>query len=79
MSGIGFTDEFKADAVAQVVDRDIQLLRYRSVLGSAPSHVDTWKAQFSQPRKQIKENTERASEIKRLKKELSRVSEERDI
>jgi hypothetical protein len=40
--------------------------------------LHTWKAQFLQPCKQIIETTEQAAEIRRLKKEPARVSEECD-
>jgi len=79
MSGIRFTDEFKRDAVAQVVDRGYSVAEVSERLGISTKSLYTWKAQFSQPRKQIIETTEQAAEIRRLKKELARVSEERDI
>lgn len=77
MSGIRFTDEFKRDAVAQVVDRGYSVAEVSVRLGISTKSLYTWKTQFSQPRKQIIETTEQASEIRRLKKELARVSEER--
>ncbi|SEL43020.1 transposase [Pacificibacter marinus] len=79
MSGIRFTDEFKRDAVAQVVDRGYSVAEVLERLGISTKSLYTWKAQFSKPRKQIIETTEQAAEIRRLKKELARVSEERDI
>jgi len=79
MSGIRFTDEFKRDAVAQVVDRGYSIAEVSERLGISTKSLYTWKAQFSQPRKQLNENTEQAAEIRRLKRELARVSEERDI
>ena len=79
MSGIRFTDEFKRDAVAQVVDRGYSVVEVSERLGISTKVLYTWKAQFSQPRKQILETTEQAAEIRQLKKELARVSEERDI
>jgi transposase len=79
MSGIRFTDEFKRDAVAQVVDRGYSIAEVSERLGISTKSLFTWKAQFSQPRKQLNENTEHAAEIRRLKRELARVSEERDI
>ena len=79
MSGIRFTDEFKRDAVAQVVDRGYSVAEVSVRLGISTKSLYTWKTQFSQPRKQIIETTEQASEIRRLKKELAHVSEERDI
>ena len=79
MSGIRFTDEFKRDAVAQVVDRGYSVVEVSERLGINTKSLYTWRAQFSQPRKQINQTTEQAAEIRRLKKELARVSEERDI
>ena len=79
MSGIRFTDEFKRDAVAQVVDRGYSVAEVSGRLGISTKSLYTWRGQFSQPRKQINEITEQAAEIRRLKKELARVSEERDI
>ena len=79
MSGIRFTDEFKRDAVAQVVDRGYSVAEVSERLGISTKPLYTWKAHFSQPRKQIIEATEQAIEIRRLKKELARVSDKRDI
>jgi len=79
MSGIRFTDDFKRDAVAQVVDRGYSIAEVSERLGISTKSLYAWKDQFSRPRKQLNENTEQAAEIKRLKRELARVSEERDI
>ena len=79
MSGIRFTDEFTRDAVAQVVDRGYSVAEVSERLGISTKSLYAWRAQLSQPRKQIIETTEQAAEIRRLKKELARVSEERDI
>ncbi len=79
MSGIRFTDEFKRDAVAQVVERGYSVAEVSERLGISTKSLYTWRAQFSQPRKQINETSEQSAEIRRLKKELARVSEERGI
>lgn len=79
MTGIRFTDEFKRDAVAQVVDRGYSVAEVSERLGISTKSLYAWRTQFSQPRKQITEVTEQVAEIRRLKKELARVSEERDI
>lgn len=79
MSGIRFTDEFKRDAVAQVVDRGYSVVDVSERLGISTKSLYTWRAQFSQPRKHMNETTDQAAEIRRLKRELARVSEERDI
>ena len=51
MSGIIFTDEFKRDAVAQVVDRGYSVAEVSERLGISTKSLYTWKTQFSQPRK----------------------------
>lgn len=56
-SGIRFTDEFKRDAVAQVVDRGYSIAEVSERLGISTKSLYTWKAQLSQPRKQINETT----------------------
>ena len=64
--GMRLTDEFKQDAVAKVVER---------VYGISTKSLYTWKSQFS------KSPLVRSvvAEIKRLKRELARVTEERTI
>ena len=79
MPGIRFTDEFKRDAVAQVVDRGYSVAEVSERLGISTKSLYTWKTQFFQPSKQIIETTEQATEIMRLNKELARVSEESNI
>ena len=79
MPGIRFTDEFKRDAVAQVVDRGYLVAEVSERLGISTKSLYTWKTQFSQSRKRIIETTEQATEIRRLNKELARVSEESNI
>lgn len=68
MSGIRFTDEFKRDAVAQVVDRGYCVAEGSERLGISTKSLYTWRTQFSQPRKQTTAVTEQAAEIRRLKK-----------
>ncbi len=41
--------------------------------------IYTWQKQFSRPAKGIQEVDARADEIRRLKRDLARVTEERDI
>lgn len=46
--GIRFTDEFKQDAVAQVVERGYAVSEVAERLGISTKSLYTWKAQFSQ-------------------------------
>ncbi|WP_392338069.1 transposase [Loktanella salsilacus] len=47
--GIRFTDEFKRDAVAQVVERGYAVSEVAERLGISNKSLYTWKAQFSKP------------------------------
>ena len=77
--GIRFTDEFKQDAVAQVVERGYAVSDVAERLGISTKSLYTWKAQFSKSPRLRAEGSEQAAEIKRLKRELARVTEARNI
>jgi transposase len=77
--GIRFTEEFKRDAVAQVVERGYAVSEVAERLGISTKSLYTWKAQFSKPRHERAEVLDQAAEIRRLKRELARVTEERTI
>ncbi len=77
--GIRFTDEFKKDAVAQVVDRGYAVGEVAKRLGISTKPLYTWKAQFSKPAKALSDEAALATELRQARKELARVTEERDI
>lgn len=77
--GIGFTDEFKQDAVAQVVERGYAVSEVTGRLGISTKSLYMWKAQFAKSPRVRSEVAEQAAEIRRLKRELARVTEERTI
>ena len=74
-----FTDEFKRDAVAQVEDRGYPVREVAERLGVSTKSIYTWQKLFSRPAKVIQEVDAQADEIRRLKRDLARVTEERDI
>ena len=74
-----FTDEFKRDAVAQVVDRGYPVREVAKRLGISTKSIYTWQKLFSRPAEVIQEVDAQADEIRRLKRDLARVTEERDI
>jgi len=76
---VRFTDEFKRDAVAQVVERGYAVSEVAVRLGISTKSLYTWKAQFAKSPRVRSETSEQASEIKQLKRELARVTEERNI
>ena len=79
MSGIRYTEEFKRDAVAQVTDRGYSGKEVAERLGVCTKSLYGWKHQFHKPSKERKQEAVDGAEIRRLKAELLRVTEERDI
>ena len=74
-----FTDEFKQDAVAQVVERGHAVSEVTERLGIITKSLYTWKALFSKPVAVRNSEADLATELRRVNKELVRVTEERDI
>ncbi len=79
MSGSKFTDEFKRDAVAQVEDRGSPVREVAERLGVSTKSIYAGLKQFSRPAKVIEEVDAQVDEIRRLKRDLARVTAERDI
>ena len=78
-TGIRYTEEFKRDAVAQVTDRGYSVKEVAERLGVCTKSLYDWKRQFHKPPKERKQGAADSAEIRRLKSELLRVTEERDI
>jgi len=71
-----FSDDFKRDAVAQITERGYPVSEVSERLGVSKHSLYAWKRKFA---KTASGETEKEAEIRRLKRELARVSEERDI
>jgi len=71
-----FSDDFKRDAVAQITERGYPVSEVSERLGVSKHSLYAWKRKFA---KTASGETEKDAEIRRLKRELARVSEERDI
>jgi transposase len=76
---IRFAEKFKQNAVLQVVERGYGVIEVAELLGISIKSLYRWKAQFSKPPHVQAEALHHAAEIKRLKRELARVTEERTI
>jgi transposase len=76
MSKSNFSEEFKRDAVRQITERGYSVAQVSQRLGVSQHSLYEWKKKFAASN--AKGNDE-AEEIRRLKKELARVTEERDI
>ncbi len=75
MGKANFSDDFKRDAVLQITDRGYPVAEVSRRLGVIPYSLYAWKKKFSRP----PGGDDKDTEIRRLKRELSRVTEERDI
>ena len=75
MGKSSFSDDFKRDAVVQITERGYPVAEVSKRLGVSLHSLYAWKKKFAEPAC----GDERHSEIRRLKRELTRVTEERDI
>jgi transposase len=75
MSANKFTDAFKRDAVAQVEDWGYPVREVAERLGGSTKSIYTWQKQFSRPAKVIQEVDAQADDIRRLKRDLARVTD----
>jgi len=71
-----FSDEFKRDAVAQITERGYAVAEVSQRLGVSQHSLYAWKRQLG---RQVSGDAGKDAEIRQLKRELARVTEERDI
>jgi transposase len=79
MSNKRYTDEFKIEAVKQVTERGHAVVDVATRLDVSQHSLYQWVKRFSVPPAERKTVDDQHAEIRRLKAELKRVSEERDI
>ena len=77
--GMRYTVEFKKDAVSQVTDRGYSVKDVSDRLGISTKSLYDWIKQYSKPESLRVKETEQVRENRRLRAELARVTEERDI
>ncbi len=77
--GIRYTEEFKRDAVAQVVDRGYSAAEVARRLGVSTKSIYDWVKRYGKAEPTHVAKAEQSAEILRLKAELLRVTEERNI
>lgn len=71
-----FTEDFKRDAVRQITERGYPVAEVSQRLGVSQHSLYEWKKKFAASNGKASDD---ADEVRRLKKELARVTEERDI
>lgn len=79
MIGKRYTEEFKVGAVKQVTDRDHPAAEVAERLGVSIPSIYAWTKHYRVPVDEPKAQDVLADEVKRLKAELKRVTDERDI
>ena len=79
MSGKRYPEEFKIEAVKQVVDRGYSVADVAKRLDVTTHSLYAWIRKFGPDATEHNARSEADAEIRRLQKELKRVTEERDI
>ncbi len=79
MSSKRYPEEFKVEAVKQVVERGHSVAEVASRLGVTTHSLYAWKKKYGRDSAQHLAKSGDEAEIRRLKKELKRVTEERDL
>ena len=79
MSGKRYPEEFKIEAVKQVVDRGYSVADVAKRLDVTTHSLYAWIKKFGPDAVRHNAQSEAEAEIRRLQKELKRVTEERDI
>ena len=76
MGKANFTEEFKRDAVRQITERGYPVLEVSQRLGVSAHSLYEWRRKYASD---VSKGGDQADEIRQLKRELARVTEERDI
>jgi len=79
MSGKRYPEEFKIEAVKQVTERGHAATEVAARLGVSSHSLYQWVKRYSAPPAERQKVDDQQAEMKRLKAELKRVTEERDI
>jgi len=79
MSGKRYTEEFKIEAIKQVTDRGYSVLDVADRLGVTTKSLYEWIKRYGDNAEQYQAAKQKEDEIRRLKADLMRVTEERDI
>lgn len=76
----GYSAEFKESAVRLAIESQQPMSRTAKELGVTKTTLYTWVNKYSKPKESTMRTDEHLyDELKRLKKELARVTQERDL
>lgn len=79
MSGKRYPDEYKIEAVRQVTERGHSVKEVADRLGITTHSLYAWKRQFGQPQATRRADLDQSAEVRQLRAEVKRLTEERDI
>lgn len=79
MSSKRYPEEFKIEAVKQVTERGHSVAEVATRLGVTSHSLYTWLKKYGPRSVEYQAEKDAEAEIRRLKAELKRVTEERDI
>ena len=79
MSKQKYPEEFKIEAVKQITERGHKVADVSARLGVSQHSLYQWIKRYTLPVGQRQAQTSQTDELRRLKAELKRVTEERDI
>ena len=79
MAGERYTKEFKIEAVKQMTDKGHKLVDVAALLGISKKSLYRWRLRYGENQEAYEAQQSSTSEMAKLKRELKRVTEERDI
>ena len=79
MSGKRYSEEFKKEAVKQIIEGGYGVADVARRLGMTTHSLYAWIRKYGERAQQNDRQEQQSAEIRRLKAELKRVTEERDI
>ena len=79
MTSKRYTEEFKIEAVKQVTERGYSVYEVATRLGTTTHSMYSWLKRYGENSPQQAKKSDDQVEIARLKAELRRMTEERDI
>jgi len=79
MSGKRYPEEFKIEAVKQITERGYKVREVAQRLGVTDKSLHDWIKRYGNQSSQHQTISSQQEELRRLKAELRRVTEERDI
>ncbi|AKA80565.1 Mobile element protein [Pseudomonas synxantha] len=79
MSNPRYPEEFKIQAVNQVIEKKLPVADVAARLGVSAHSLYAWIKRYSKPQAERQQDDDQHAELRRLRAELKRVTEERDI